>query len=93
VPARATDSPPPQLHLPPRRMLLELADQYLFAALNARLLHALMAENHQRVRHLESATRHLDGQWQQLGRRASMLRQEEIIEEIEVILLSAAPGG
>jgi len=82
----------PLLQLPPQHLLLELTDQYLFAALNACMADALMAESHQRVMHLERATQHLETQWQELGRRANTLRQEEIIEEIEVILLSAGAG-
>jgi F-type H+-transporting ATPase subunit gamma len=50
-----------------------------------------MAESQQRVSHLDAALRHLDDQAADLARRSNALRQEEIIEEIEVILLSA--GG
>jgi F-type H+-transporting ATPase subunit gamma len=82
-------SHPPLLNVPPRDFLLALADHYLFAALHGILYGSLMAENHRRVRHLDGATRHLDAKTADLSRRASMLRQEEIIEEIEVILLSA----
>ena len=48
-----------------------------------------MAENHRRAQHLEGAIRHLDEESGELKRRSNALRQEEIIEEIEVILLSA----
>lgn len=80
---------PPLLNLPPRAFLLELADHYLFAALHQLLYASLMAENQQRVSHLEAAVRHLDNQAAELARQGNVLRQEEIIEEIEVILLSA----
>jgi F-type H+-transporting ATPase subunit gamma len=83
-------SHPPQLTLSPTAFLLELTEQYLFAALHEMLYTSLMAENHNRVTHLEGAVRHLDEKSEQLARQCNALRQEEIIEEIEVILLSAS---
>ena len=59
------------------------------AALHEMLYSSLMAENHHRVAHLEGAVRHLDSEATKLAHRCNTLRQEEIIEEIEVILLSA----
>jgi F-type H+-transporting ATPase subunit gamma len=87
--------PPPQgfaalLNLAPRDFLLELGEQYLFAALHAVLFESLLAESERRVRHLDGAVRHLEDQVAALQRRVQTLRQEEIIEEIEVILLNAA---
>jgi F-type H+-transporting ATPase subunit gamma len=79
----------PVLNLEPDSLLLELTDQHLFAALHEILFAALAAENHRRIEHLEGAVRHLDDRVSRLGRRLNALRQEEIIEEIEVILLSA----
>ena len=52
-----------------------------------------MAENLRRVEHLEAAVRHLDKKAADLRRRCNALRQEEIIEEIEVILLSGVGPG
>jgi F-type H+-transporting ATPase subunit gamma len=83
-------SDPPQLNLPPRQFLLEIADHYLFAALHEMLYASLMAENLRRVSHLDGAVRYLDKESAELARRSNALRQEEIIEEIEVILLSTA---
>ena len=48
-----------------------------------------MAESQQRVMHLDGAVQHMDEQSEELHRQSNVLRQEEIIEEIEVILLSA----
>lgn len=84
---------PPILNQHPREFMLELTDHYLFAALYEILYASFMAENHHRVGHLESAVRHLDDQSTELKRQCNALRQEEIIEEIEVILLSAANLG
>lgn len=80
---------PPQIQLPPGEFLLALVDQYLFAALHEMLYVSLMAENQQRMQHLEGAVRYLDENLDTLKRRGNQLRQEEITEEIEVILLSA----
>ena len=84
-------SHPPLLNLSPAEFLLELTDHYLFAVLHQLLYNSLMAENYRRVRHLEGAVRHLDEETAKLGRQGNALRQEEIIEEIEVILLSFQP--
>ncbi len=79
---------PPVLNLPPADFLVELSDHYLFAALHQIFYTSLMAENERRVQHLDAAVDHLDERAIDLQRRANALRQEEIIEEIEVILLS-----
>lgn len=81
---------PPILNLSPKKFLVELTDHYLFAALHEMLYTSLMVENHHRVMHLEGAVKHLDNKSVELTRQSNTLRQEEIIEEIEVILLSAA---
>jgi len=79
---------PPVLNLSPEKFLIELMEQYLFAALHEMLYTSLMSENHNRVTHLEGAVKHLDDESDELSRQYNALRQEEIIEEIEVILLS-----
>lgn len=79
---------PPVLNLSPEQFLSALIDHYLFAVLNAIFLDSLMAENQQRVEHMEGALSRLDETMAQLARRSNSLRQEAIIEEIEVILLS-----
>jgi F-type H+-transporting ATPase subunit gamma len=83
-------SQPPLLNLPAPDFLVQLSDHYLFAALNEILYTSLRAENQRRVRHLDSAVDHLDERSAELARQSNARRQEEIIEEIEVILLSAA---
>ena len=79
----------PLLNVAPADFLLELTDHYLFAALHEILYTSLMAENHRRVQHLDGAVQHLDEKEAELFSQCNALRQEEIIEEIEVILLSA----
>jgi F-type H+-transporting ATPase subunit gamma len=80
----------PLLNLEPEDFMIELADQYLFAVLHEILYTSLMAENQQRVMHLESAVGRLDEELSELDRQINILRQEEITEEIEVLLLSTA---
>jgi F-type H+-transporting ATPase subunit gamma len=82
-------SHPPILNVPPADFLLQLTDHYLLAALHEILYTSLMAENHRRVQHLEGAVQHMDDKADELHSKCNALRQEEIIEEIEVILLSA----
>jgi F-type H+-transporting ATPase subunit gamma len=86
-PARAF-AYPPLLHSEPRQFLDSLTGHYLFAALHEFLCSSLMAENQQRVRHLEAAVRRITDETARIVRHCNRLRQEEITEEIEIILLS-----
>ncbi len=80
----------PLTYLEPGALLPRLVDQYLLALLNAMFFDALLAEHQQRVQHLAGAMDRLDESCQELERRRNALRQEEITEEIEMIMLSAA---
>jgi F-type H+-transporting ATPase subunit gamma len=79
----------PLLTMPPETFFGEWIDQYLFAALHAFLYSSLMAEHQRRLQHLDGAIQRLDRQRAELARKDNALRQEEITEEIELILLSA----
>lgn len=81
---------PPLLNQQPGEFLEGLTEHYLFSMLHWILYTSLTAENRLRVLHLDSAVRHLDNQTMKLSHLYNVLRQEEIIEEIEVILLSAS---
>jgi len=81
---------PPLLNQSRQEFFVELTDHYLFAALHEMLYISLMMENQYRVTHLEGSVRHLDDESAELARQCNALRQEEIIEEIEEIMLSAA---
>ncbi len=81
---------PPMVNMPPRDFFLELTDFYLNNELHRILNRSLLTENQLRIRHLENATRHLDKKTEALFLKINALRQEEIIEEIEVILLNQA---
>jgi len=84
---------PPLLNLAPAQLLPKLVDQYLYAVLHEVLYCSLLAENQRRLRHMDGAMRRLDNDLGRLKVRYNQLRQEEIIEEIEVILLSAEAVG
>lgn len=79
---------PPVLNLAPERFFSELVRQYLFAVLHEIFHASLMAENQRRIQHLEGAVQRLEEKIEGLARHSRALRQEEITEEIEVILLS-----
>jgi F-type H+-transporting ATPase subunit gamma len=81
-------SDPPLLYLQPQSFLTGLAEQYLFAVLHELLYNSLMAENQRRMQHMDAAVRRLERTSADLLRRRNTLRQEEITEEIEVIMLS-----
>ncbi|GKS60092.1 hypothetical protein YTPLAS18_36190 [Nitrospira sp.] len=80
---------PPVLTLTPMMFAAELVDHYLFAILHDLLHRSLLSENQRRVRHMEQALQRLDGTMAELTRKRHAVRQEEITEEIETIMLSA----
>ncbi len=80
---------PPILNLDAAEFYTDLIRHYLFAVLHEILYISLMAENHNRLQHLEGAVNHLDDETVNLQRKLQIYRQEEITEEIEVILLNS----
>ena len=81
-------STPPLLNLTTQEFFLDLTEHYLFNSLHRIMYVSLMIENQHRIQHLENATHHLDEKTDELKHKINALRQEEIIEEIEVILLN-----
>lgn len=84
---------PPLLHASPAQVLADLAREYLASLLHASLAESLLAENQRRMAHMDNAIRRLDQETDRLRLRDNLLRQEEITEEIEVLLLGADIGG
>jgi F-type H+-transporting ATPase subunit gamma len=82
-------SHPPLMNLKPEEFFAELLELYLFSAIHMMMYVSLMAENLQRIQHLEGAMQHLDKKSEELLRKSNALRQEEITEEIEVMFLNA----
>ena len=79
---------PPRLQIAPPEFFAELLDQYLLAALYGQLYKSLAAESSQRLAHMEQALDRLDEILDRLALKRNALRQEKIVEEIEVILSS-----
>ena len=79
----------PILTLAPRIFIAELIDLYLFALLHEIFYSALMTESRERLTHLEGALHRLEKETSELRLKGNILRQEEITEEIELIMLSA----
>lgn len=79
---------PPELNLAPNDFYADLMHHYLFAVLHEVFYNSLVAENHNRLQHLDGAIKHLDDETVSLRRKLQTFRQEEITEEIEVILLN-----
>lgn len=84
LPAAAGVSP--RLNLPSPAFEAALVEQYLFAMLTGALQDALLAENQQRVAHLQAAVRRLDERCARFQQQLRRTRQEQIIEEVEVAL-------
>ncbi len=80
---------PPLLNLEPAQVLSHLTDQYLYAALHEVFYSSLIVENHMRLEHMNRAIHRLEKDVTRLRLRYNRLRQEEIIEEIEIIMLGA----
>ena len=89
-PAQPAPGNAPLLQLAPAAFYADLLDQYLLAALYGQLYTSLAAESHQRLAHMEHALDRLDQTLQHLVLRRNALRQERIVEEIEVMLSSAS---
>ncbi|SFI49671.1 F-type H+-transporting ATPase subunit gamma [Nitrosomonas sp. Nm34] len=86
--AEVTYSHPPLLYLKSAQFLTKLTDQYLYMLLHEVFYSSFMMENRKRLAHMDSAIHHLEKDTARLRMRANRLRQEEIINEIEIILLS-----
>jgi F-type H+-transporting ATPase subunit gamma len=80
---------PPLLNLDPLAFATDLIDQHLFSLLHEVFYSALMAENLRRFQHMDQAIQRLEKDMAGLVLKRNSLRQEEITEEIEVIMLSA----
>lgn len=84
---------PPVLYLDPIRFAAALFDDYLLAAVQQIFYDALMAENLRRFQQMDQAVHRLEKDLAALRTERNRVRQEEITEEIEVIMLSAEALG
>lgn len=79
----------PRIYLGAHDLFAALLAHFLWAVLHASFYGSLMAENRRRLQHMEGAIRRLEEHTDVLQRKVQLLRQEEITEEIEIIMLSS----
>lgn len=91
LPAQAHETPaepyPAQLLLPVQTFHYELVQHYLWAQMHHLFFSSLMAENHARLQHMERSIQRMEEKSSDLRKQQNIIRQEEITEEIEVIML------
>ena len=80
---------PPLLNLDPFAFATDLIDHHLFSLLHEVFYSSLMAENLRRFQHMDQSIQRLEKDMAELVLKRNGLRQAEITEEIEVIMLSA----
>lgn len=83
---------PARLNLPPDRLFHSLQRHWLYHALLSILYEALHIENHMRLSQMEGAIHHLNESSDSLKISINRLRQEAIVEEIEVIFSKQGDG-
>jgi F-type H+-transporting ATPase subunit gamma len=94
LPLSMPEIAPPDLPLTnelPALVAKGVAEHYLFHSLFALLLRSLYVENHMRLMQMESALNHLKHGTEDMQRKRNRIRQEEIVEEIELIASSGTP--
>ena len=80
--ARARNPSPPIITMPPQILLVQLAQEYVFAELCEALSLSLAAENEARMRAMTAAKSNVAKMLDELVARSRQLRQEEITNEI-----------
>ena len=90
---RGRDRAAPIVQLPPRALLAELAQEYVFAELCEALTLSLAAENEARMRAMSAAKTNVSKMLDELVARSRQLRQEEITNEIIELGGRRARGG
>ncbi|MEW9798613.1 F0F1 ATP synthase subunit gamma [Alteromonas sp. CYL-A6] len=79
----------PILNLSPEAFYAQAMSEYILTRLNHVLTLSFFSENQTRLQHLENALNNVDDQTLTLEKQRNHLRQEQITEELETILLSA----
>lgn len=76
----------PLLNLPPAQLYPLLMEQRLLAVLYRIFYLSFMAENRERLRHMDGALEKIENDWNRMRLKANALRQEQITEELEIII-------
>lgn len=84
--ASASPALAPLMNEAPPKLAASIAEHYLFHALLAALLCSIRVENRRRLMQMDNALRHIEKSSEDLLRQRNRLRQEEIVEEIEVMV-------
>jgi F-type H+-transporting ATPase subunit gamma len=79
----------PQLNLDADEFSIRFIESYLFSILQYAFYGSLLCENLSRTRHLEDAVRRMEQRELELKRKTNAVRQEEITEELEIIMLTS----
>jgi len=79
---------PPLTHEPIAEVAAQIANHYLYHSLLAMLLRSIKTENHMRLMQMETALRHLERGTEEMLRQRNRFRQEEIVEEIELMIVN-----
>lgn len=75
----------PLTNEPASKVATGVTQHYLFHLLLSLLLGSLRVENQMRLMQMENALQHIERNSESLGRLRNQLRQEEIVEEVELI--------
>ena len=75
----------PLVHVPSSTVATGVAEHYLFHSILSLLLLSIRVENHMRLMQMENALQHLERGGDDLKRQRNRMRQEEIVEEIEIM--------
>jgi F-type H+-transporting ATPase subunit gamma len=79
---QASAAIPPLVNVKPRRLLDEIASEYMFAILEAAAMDSFASENAARFRTMEAAHENISGKTKELNRNLRRMRQEAITTEI-----------
>lgn len=85
-PQHASPRELPITNEPVARVAAGVAEHYIFHTLLSILFRSLRVENHMRMMQMENALQHIERNTEDLSRLRNQLRQEEIVEEIELII-------
>jgi F-type H+-transporting ATPase subunit gamma len=88
----ASSGYPPYVFASAEETAAGIAEHYLFHQLLAILLRSIRVENHMRLMQMENALHHLEEGSGELIRQRNRLRQEEIVEEIELMTSGKSIG-
>jgi F-type H+-transporting ATPase subunit gamma len=77
---------PPLTNEPPSLVVAGVAEHFLFHALLAALLRSIRFENRRRLLQMNNALNHIEQNREDLTHQHNRLRQEEIVEEIEIMI-------